>query len=137
MQNFKIACGFWAHWRLLAPPPFHTKTLYASRWECVITHWLLISTTNLKTFSFELKLNFIKMPIIWLVLTKNQPKSNKLCCKYTDWSYNIIKMYIYLCLVPEVKGSYPVLQSTLLQPDFCLQLLSNIPEAEDWVSSHQ
>ena len=33
-----------------------------------------------------------------------------------------------------MKGSYPVdtaQQSTRLQQDFCLQLLSNIPEAED------
>ena len=37
MQNFYIACGYWARWRPPAPePPFYTKTIYASRWECVI-----------------------------------------------------------------------------------------------------
>ena len=37
MQNFYIACGYWARWRP-PPPPFHTKTIYASCWECVITY---------------------------------------------------------------------------------------------------
>ena len=34
MHNVKIACRFWDSWRPLAP--FHTKTIYASHWECVI-----------------------------------------------------------------------------------------------------
>ena len=63
MQNLYIACGFWDSWWLLLPlPPFLNKTIYSSRWECVIN--LIFYKLTIFRISYAFATVYASIPII-------------------------------------------------------------------------
>ena len=95
-----IACEFWDSWHPPLLALFHTKTIYASCWECVIKQYKIIITT----FSFYLLFNCLQLYLLHppLFTTFNNYKiilviylNSNLKHKHENWNIKLNVWYVW------------------------------------------